>query len=138
MLERVKCGRKNRYALRWPLERSPTLAQAWALMEVKRGNTDQAVRLFKEALTARPGDGAVWQAFALFFKVTGDRGRDRRPGVLSEGAFSRDSSSNPGFQSRLPSFQNPPFPPNCPWSGPWTSWRRLSKRAPHTIGVLSL
>lgn len=43
--------------------------QAWALMEVKRGDAEAAIRLFKKAILKRPRDGAVWQAYALLLKV---------------------------------------------------------------------
>lgn len=43
--------------------------QAWALMEVKRRDVDAAKKLLDEALHFRPQDGAVWQAYALMYKV---------------------------------------------------------------------
>lgn len=38
-------------------------------METKRGDTAQAISLFKKALITRPRDGAVWQAYALLMRV---------------------------------------------------------------------
>lgn len=46
--------------------------QAWALMEAKRGNPEEATSLFKKAILKRPRDGAVWQAYALLLKVARD------------------------------------------------------------------
>lgn len=39
-------------------------------MEAGLGHPNKAMRLFERAVSARPGDGAVWQAYALLLRVS--------------------------------------------------------------------